>query len=271
MNEKTQLELIKKVHGNNAITALLYSAASIFQKTITEEVHFFPILFNTGTFATGKSKISETMQFLTGSKIQSFDFNQYIKENKANILVLREKSPITIFDDYIKGDDRTDALLKAVWDRVGFVRGTSSGKKAIETIEINSALVLNGHQESESSVLNYRFIWNEFSKNNFTYEEIQLFNQLQFLKDSNQIIPFDIEPVIHQTFKKSFISEYIISENYLKEVLPKTSSRIFHNYLVLIVVFDILKNIIEFPFSEKEMIAHFSESIKNQNNYLGIN
>jgi hypothetical protein len=267
MTQTAQLKLIKKVHGENAITAILYAAASKFKEIITREIHFFPILFNKGTFASGKTEISETMQSLTSSTMQSFDFSDFLSKKNPKVLKLQLNSPITVFEDYAQIDDKHDFFLKSVWDRVGYQRDTKSGSKEIEEIKINSALVLNSNQKPESIIVS-RFVWNEFSKNNYTKEEIKNFEDLQYLKKQLLLKPFHFNSSQKKLFKQCFSNEYIISRHYLHENLPRTYQRILDNYLVLIVTYDILKNYVDFPFKEKEMYAHFCSSIRIQNNFL---
>ncbi|MBS7234287.1 DNA primase, partial [Flavobacterium psychroterrae] len=76
------------------------------------------------------------------------------------------------------GDKQLDGILKGIWDRNGYKRGTLDSHVSTETVPILSSLILTGNHSPDDEALITRLLWLDMSKNTFTDDEVKKYDEL---------------------------------------------------------------------------------------------
>ncbi|MEO6176517.1 MAG: toprim domain-containing protein [Flavobacterium circumlabens] len=256
---ETYLSKMFEVHGINSISAMLFTISSIFQDIIEEEIKGFPILFLHGETSSGKDQLANCCQSFFGKPQSAINVEGGVSTAKAHIRELAQFSNIiSQFSEYKNGDKQLDGMLKGIWDRNGYKRGTLESNSSTETIPILSSLILTGNHSPDDKALISRLLWIDMSKNVFTDEERQKYNELHDMTEKG-ISSFTNDLLQYRSvFKDSFKSKFRLYKTSIEAQMPPSSpSRISTNFGVLGATYEIFKDFIIFPFSYKELIRHF--------------
>lgn len=257
------------VHRNHSITAMLFTFASFFQDIIIDEINGFPILFLQGKASSGKDQLSLCCQSFYGKPQASINVEAGVSTAKAHIREFAQFSNgICQFSEYKNGDKQLDGILKGIWDRNGYKRGTIESSVATESVPILSSLILTSNYFPDDEPLITRLLWLDMNKNEFSAEEINRYNELADITTKG-ISSYGDEIIKHRAlFLANFKSIYRNNKEYLSGLTPTAPSRISTNYAVLMATFEILNKKIKFPFTYNEMLQHFIKSIEFQLNKI---
>lgn len=258
---------VLKVHRDHAISGLLFGMASLFQDIAVEENGNFPILFLYGPGGTGKDELAYIIQSFTGLPQIPINLEGGASTLKAKIIELAQfKNGISQLSEYKRGDDKVDGTIKAIWDRVGYKRGSIESRIAIDTVDIESSVILTGNEYPNKEPIIIRTIWNEMTKNQFSKEEMEAFDELNDMTQkgisgySNQLLQY------RMIYKEHFSKKYRFWKGLLKQHFPDVAGRIHSNLSVLATTYQIFRDEanVAFPFSQSDMIDHFRKGIEHQ-------
>jgi DNA primase catalytic core len=258
---------VLKVHRDHAISGLLFGMASLFQDIAVEENGNFPILFLYGPGGTGKDELAYIVQSFTGLPQIPINLEGGASTLKAKIIELAQfKNGISQLSEYKRGDDKVDGTIKAIWDRVGYKRGSIESRIAIDTVDIESSVILTGNEYPNKEPIIIRTIWNEMTKNQFTKEEMEAFDELNDMTQkgisgySHQLLQY------RMIYKEHFSKKYRFWKGLLKQHFPDVAGRIHSNLSVLATTYQIFRDEanVAFPFSQNDMIDHFRKGIEYQ-------
>lgn len=258
---------VLKVHRDHAISGLLFGMASLFQDIAVDENGNFPILFLYGPGGTGKDELAYIIQSFTGLPQIPINLEGGASTLKAKIIELAQfKNGISQLSEYKRGDDKVDGTLKSIWDRVGYKRGNIESRIGIDTVDIESSVILTGNEYPNKEPVLIRLIFNEMTKNVFSAEEMKDFDELNDMTQkgisgySNHLMKF------RQAYKDGFSKGYRSWKGILKERFPTVAGRIISNLAVLSTTYEIFRDKAEirFPFSQNDMMDHFERGIDHQ-------
>lgn len=258
---------VLKVHRDHAISGLLFGMASLFQDIAVEENGNFPILFLYGPGGTGKDELAYIIQSFTGLPQIPINLEGGASTLKAKIIELAQfKNGISQLSEYKRGDDKVDGTIKAIWDRVGYKRGSIESRIAIDTVDIESSVILTGNEYPNKEPIIIRMVWNEMTKNQFSTEEMVEFDELNDMTQkgisgySNYLMQF------RTVYKEHFSKKYRFWKGLLKQHFPDVAGRIHSNLSVLATTYQIFRDEanVSFPFSQNDMIDHFRRGIEYQ-------
>lgn len=252
-----------KVHGNHAINGILFSIASAFQDIVVNTLGSFPIFFMYGPGSTGKDQLAEACQSFFGVPQTAINLEGNASTLKAKIREFAQFSnSIGHLSEYKKV--LFDGILKGLWDRRGYKRGTIESHVGTETIPILSSVILTGNEFPDSEPLIMRLIWNEMTKNEFTAEEDKNFQELQDITKGGISSLMDDLIKKRGLFEENFKEKYrMFSKNFGAQVLG-SKSRMIQNMSVLGATYEIFKDTVQFPFTFLEMTDHFKECMNIQ-------
>lgn len=256
---ESYLSKMFEVHGINSISAMLFTISSIFQDVIEEEIKGFPILFLHGETSSGKDQLANCCQSFFGKPQSAINVEGGVSTAKAHIRELAQFSNIiSQFSEYKNGDKQLDGMLKGIWDRNGYKRGTLESNSSTETIPILSSLILTGNHSPDDKALISRLLWIDMSKNVFSDEERQKYNELHDMTEKG-ISSFTDELLQYRTlFKDSFKTKFRLYKTSIEAQMPPSSpSRISTNFGVLGAAYEIFKEHIIFPFTYPVLMQHF--------------
>ena len=256
-----------KVHRSHAITAILFGIGAFYQDIIVAGTGFYPLLFLYGPASTGKDNLCEAVQSLMGIPQTAIQLEGGASTIKAQIREFSQFSNgISQLSEYKRGNPQIDGVLKGLWDRRGYKRGTIESPVATEEVPILSATILTGNDCPDAEALITRLLWEEMKQQEFDDEAKIQYNLLKDMckKGISGMADFFIHK--RDFFADKFLETYREAKrNFTKgEVFKNVPSRITDNLSVLRAVFNIFKNDWIFPFTEEEMLAHFEIMVDSQ-------
>ena len=256
-----------KVHRSHAITAILFGIGAFYQDIIVSGTGFYPLLFLYGPASTGKDNLCEAVQSLMGIPQTAIQLEGGASTIKAQIREFSQFSNgISQLSEYKRGNPQIDGVLKGLWDRRGYKRGTIESPVATEEVPILSATILTGNDSPDAEALITRLLWEEMKQQEFDDEAKKQYNVLKDMckKGISGMADFFIHK--RDFFADKFLETYREAKrNFTKgELFKNVPSRITDNLSVLRAVFNIFKNDWIFPFTEEEMLAHFEIMVDSQ-------
>lgn len=263
VNFQTYVAQMIKVHRDHAISAVLFSIASIFQDIIVKQNGSFPLMFLYGPGSSGKDQLADCMQSFFGVPQTAINLEGNASTIKAKIREFAQFSnSIGHLSEYLRGDH--DGILKGLWDRRGYKRGNIESHVGTETIPIISSVILTGNEYPDSEPLIMRVFWNEMEKNQFNDDEMKEFDKLKDMTNTG-ISSFTEKILQHRDlFNNQFQNKYRGFKDSFAVRVPDAKSRMIQNTAVLGATYQIFKDILDFPFSFVEMENHFISSVVKQ-------
>lgn len=256
-----------EVHREHAITGILFSVASMFQDIVVDELSNFPIMFLYGPANTGKDQLIECCQSFFGKPQEAINLEGGASTAKAQLRELAQYSNLmTHLSEYKRGDAKLDGMLKGMWDRRGYKRGTIDSHVSSEAIPVLSSVFLTGNDYPDQDALITRLVWEEMTKQDFSVEEMRLYEQLRDMTKSG-ISHLTVQILNHrESFGRKFKSSFSRVSKEMKGELAMASkqSRIISNLSVLAATWDVLKDDLDFPFAWHDMINHFRSIVDRQ-------
>lgn len=256
------------VHRGHAITGILFTIASIFQDVVINKTGAgFPIPFLYGPPSTGKDQLIECCQSFFGKPQEAISLESGTSTDKAQIREFAQfQNMIGHLSEYKRGNPKVDGMLKALWDRRGYKRGTIDSHVGSESIPILSSTFLTGNDYPDNDALITRVIWEEMTKGDFSPEEIKMYDQLKDMTNQG-ISHFTVEILQHrEKWETLFKETYRRVVKTIKQDMGMlaTQARIIHNNAVLGATYELMKDDLQFPFSWGDFMSHAKESIDRQ-------
>jgi 5S rRNA maturation endonuclease (ribonuclease M5) len=255
----TYLSKMFEVHRNNAISAILFTVASIFQDIVVDELKAFPILFLHGKASSGKDQLANCCQSFFGKPQSAINIEGGASTLKAHIREFAQfVNIICQFSEYKNGDKQLDGILKGIWDRNGYKRGTLDSHVSTETVPILSSLILTGNHSPDDEALITRLLWLDMSKNTFTEDEVKKYDELADMTEKG-ISSFTDDLLKERSrFLTDFKTKFRLYKTSISAKMPIGSpSRFSTNFAILGATYDIFKDTILFPFTAVQMMEHF--------------
>jgi DNA primase len=259
-----------QVYGDNGLIAISYIFAAVFRDVVFEYLRFFPHFFLFGPPQSGKSAISESIQYLFGwpqSPINleagSTAVGSFRKlEQIANAVVA-----VNEYKNLI--DPKLIGMLKAAYDNQGRETGVMSNDTRTKTSKIRSALMIAGQDlPTNDAALFSRVVPIEFIKrDSYTDDEKTAFEDLQTMQKPG-LTSVLIEILKHRKyFKENFATKHREVVRELKknfESNPATERSIL-NYAILLASYRILSEKLNMPCMA---IEYQRTIIDNMNEYV---
>ena len=262
---------VYKVHREHAITGILFGVASLFQDIVVNYTGFFPILFYFGPASTGKDNLGEAIQSLLGIPQTAIQLEGGASTIKAQIREFSQfNNGISQLSEYKRGNPQLDGVLKGLWDRRGYKRGSLESRVATDEIPILSSTILTGNDYPDAEALITRCLWEEMKVQEFDDSAKDNYNKLKDIikKGVSGISDFFINK--RHYFEELFLESYRANVNLLNDLdqFKDTTSRIISNLSVLLSVYHLFEKENFFPFKQSEIIAHFAKMVDNQKRKL---
>lgn len=262
---------VYQVHREHAITGILFGISSIFQDIVVNNTGFFPILFYFGPASTGKDNLCEAIQSLLGIPQTAIQLEGGASTIKAQIREFSQfNNGISQLSEYKRGNPQLDGVLKGLWDRRGYKRGSLESRVATDEIPILSSTLLTGNDYPDAEALITRCLWEEMKVQEFDDKAKQEYNKLKDLikKGISSISDFFIHKRLY--FEELFLDTYRANINLLNDLdqFKNTTSRIIGNLGVLLTVYQLFEKENFFPFKQSEIVAHFAQMVDNQKRKL---
>lgn len=260
-----------QVHRKHAIIGILFGIASLYQDIIVNATGFFPILFYFGPASTGKDNLAEAIQSLLGTPQTAIQLEGGASTIKAQIREFAQfNNGISQLSEYKRGNPQLDGLLKGLWDRRGYKRGSMESRVATDEIPILSSTILTGNDYPDAEALITRLLWEEMKVQEFDEKAKEEYNKLKDIikKGVSGLSDYFIDKRLY--FEELFLENYRANVRLLNDLeqFTETTSRIISNLAVLLSTFQLFERENFFPFGQAEVINHFAEMVDNQKRKL---
>ena len=261
------LKQLYKVHRGHAITGILFGIGSLFQDIVVSCTGFFPILFYFGPASTGKDNICEAIQSFVGQPQTAIQLEGSASTIKAQIREFAQFSNgISQLSEYKRGNPQVDGIIKGLWDRRGYKRGSIESKVAVDEVPIISSTLLTGNDSPDAEALITRLIWEEMKVQEFSDEAKASYNKLKDM--CRRGVSGISDWLLHKraVFQEHFLEVYREKKRLLseREAIKGVPVRMIDNLAVLYAVYGIFEREGIFPFWQEEMERHFDALIENQ-------
>ena len=267
INFSSFLMQVYKVHREHTISAILYGFTCLFRDVVIEKLNRFPILFLCGPGGTGKDELIEIVQGLTGIPQSPINLEANISTAKGAVRSTAQfRNGISLLSEYKRGNREHDGMLKQFYDNIGYTKGNLDSHISTDYVPIESGVILTGNDFPDVEPLIQRLVWNEMSKNIFNSDELKEFDKLKdMMRDGMSGYAHEI-----LRHRKAIVEDLDkVQRNWkqiLKETFPEAKERMIANMSILASFYQILrdKQIVQFPFTQHDMIQHFREGVNNQ-------
>jgi len=261
------LKQLYKVHRGHAITGILFGIGSLFQDIVVSCTGFFPILFYFGPASTGKDNICEAIQSFVGQPQTAIQLEGSASTIKAQIREFAQFSNgISQLSEYKRGNPQVDGIIKGLWDRRGYKRGSIESKVAVDEVPIISSTLLTGNDSPDAEALITRLIWEEMKVQEFSDEAKASYNKLKDM--CRRGVSGLSDWLLHKraVFQEHFLEVYREKKRLLseREAIKGVPVRMIDNLAVLYAVYGIFEREGIFPFWQEDMERHFDSLIENQ-------
>ena len=261
------LKQLYKVHRGHAITGILFGIGSLFQDIVVSCTGFFPILFYFGPASTGKDNICEAIQSFVGQPQTAIQLEGSASTIKAQIREFAQFSNgISQLSEYKRGNPQVDGIIKGLWDRRGYKRGSIESKVAVDEVPIISSTLLTGNDSPDAEALITRLIWEEMKVQEFSDEAKASYNKLKDM--CRRGVSGISDWLLHKraVFQEHFLEVYREKKRLLseREAIRGVPVRMIDNLAVLYAVYGIFEREGIFPFWQEDMERHFDSLIENQ-------
>lgn len=261
------LKQLYKVHRGHAITGILFGIGSLFQDIVVSCTGFFPILFYFGPASTGKDNICEAIQSFVGQPQTAIQLEGSASTIKAQIREFAQFSNgISQLSEYKRGNPQVDGIIKGLWDRRGYKRGSIESRVAVDEVPIISSTLLTGNDSPDAEALITRLIWEEMKVQEFSEEAKAAYNKLKDM--CRRGVSGISDWLLHKraVFQEHFLEVYREKKRLLseREAIKGVPVRMIDNLAVLYAVYGIFEREGIFPFWQEDMERHFDALIENQ-------
>ncbi len=263
------LSQIHIVHREFGIVGMLFAFASAHQDLITQTSTGFPIFFLCGPPSTGKDQLFSCIKRMFG--LTETDFINLENEQstgKAQIRSFAELSNMVVhLSEFTNANPKTTGLLKGLWDRGGYKRGTIDSNVSTDTVPILSSVLLTGNESPVDDAVLTRLLYGEMDKNRFNDTEKAAYDKLQEMNMSG-ITEFMQKVIWYRPeFESKFPGKFKMYKKMLaaREAFEGVVDRVATNFAILGATYEILKdtNDIVFPFTFGQMVEVFDKMVLN--------
>jgi len=246
---------LMKVHRKHSMNALLFTIGTYFSDLIYSRVSCFPILFLYGEASTGKDNLIEACQSFFGEPQSALTMTGKANTDKAKIRKFAQfRNMIVHMSEYTRGMSDVDQMLKSIWDRRGYERGTIDSAVGTESVSIESTLMFTGNEYPDNDALITRILAEEMNKDTFTQDEKEEYEKLKdMVQDGYSYLSTDILAE-RKNFEKNFRKTYKETGAELKVLLKHISlaDRMIQNAAVLGSVYKLMSKRLHFPFTYED-------------------
>ena len=265
------------VFGEKGTTGILFNFGALFRDLFLTHYDSFPLLGGFGEKDSGKSGFGKILQNFFYYRLPPIDLTQTTHVGLSRRLS-RNTNTVQFGDEYQDKTVKEEVgnLLMGAWNGIGREKGKGLGTTRTSLDKINSAVYYAGQfmPTFKENALATRTISQFFQTKNFSPEEKTNFNKLLNWTNSG-ISSLVVDVVQHRAyFEKRLPLVHSETERNLKELLKNEQyqERIFGNVSMLFTTYSILKDKIDFPFTEAEveklcihLIINNSEQIADSN------
>lgn len=270
---KDYSKLFCDVHGDNGRIGLLYYVSCLFRDIVFDRFRCFPHLFLFGPPQTGKSTMAWSMSYLFGHARPPFALNTGTSVGFYKHFA-EFKNAVVWFDEYLNSIDwgRVQSL-KTAYDGNGHTKSDMTKDNRNKSIPVSSGCIVSGQElPTADNALFTRCILLQYDRTDFSQEERYRLDSFHLRGKNLEFGHITAELSVYRDIvEKNFFEIYNTQFDVLKSSFSKhgIDDRLVKNISVLISMYEVLKDVIEFPFTQDEIRLTASTMLRKQNALIG--
>jgi len=265
-------KLFCDVHGDNGRIGLLYYISCLFRDIVFDRFRCFPHLFLFGPPQTGKSTMAWSMSYLFGHARPPFALNTGTSVGFYKHFA-EFRNAVVWFDEYLNSIDwgRVQSL-KTAYDGNGHTKSDMTKDNRNKSIPVSSGCIVSGQELPTADIALFtRCILLQYDKTEFSQEERQRLDSFHLRGKNLDFGHITAELSVHRDIvEKTFFDIYNTQFDVLKSSFSKhgIDDRLVKNISVLLSMFEVLKDLIDFPFTQEEIRQTASNMLRKQNSLI---
>lgn len=269
-------DLVVKTYGSKSIIAILFYIGSIYRDVIMKHLQRFPILNLFGPPGAGKGQLAETVMSMFGIK------QDQIMLGGASTVVGFMRKFAQLINAVVWLDEYKNNLpikfiesFKNIYDGKGYERGKKSNDFTTESTPIYSSAILSGQEMPTIEIaLFMRCIMIAFEDGKFSNDQRMAFQTLKNEYESHGLSYITASlSTYRQMVQDNFMNRYqIVFKQTINDVANvEVDDRMIMNISILLTMYQLFKDIVEFPFSYKEAKTFMIDNMLQQHAILAGN
>lgn len=255
---RTWSQQVYKVHREHGMVGLVFTVSSLFSDHIFKVANGFPLFYLYGEASTGKGELVRCLQTLYGHAQESISLTGKANTDKGKMRMFAELNGVPLFLDEYRNSlpEEMFEMLKAIWDRRGYRRGTIESDFGTEQVPVRCpAFMAGNYYPNQDDALLTSLIVDEMTKNSFSVDEKREFNRLKDMMDDgySRII---VELIRHRrTFEQQYQDAFRQTKQDLSDAigLKVTADRMITNAAVLLSTYRVLQDAMPWPFTYNQL------------------
>lgn len=259
--------LVYQTFGINGAIGISYVIACLFRDIIFTELRFFPFVFLFGQYGTGKTSFIESILSLLGSFTIGTDLSNVTTSGLSRETSQRINSVFYFKEFTIKNAEIANPFILNAYDGSGRTIGEKTTTNKTKKFLPQSGAFFDGNYlPIQKDAVFSRLIVLKFEENNFSAIQKEFFNTLKEQKEKglSQIVKEILqhrrhfEARLRQVFKKHLRDLDNMTE------YNAIQSRLKNHTALLISVYDVMSEVICFPFGAHELIRSVISYMESQ-------
>lgn len=261
--------LMRQVHGENAITGILYICSCFIRDVIFDRLdNMFPHLSFFGLPGSGKNQLAASLMAIFGKYRPPVHI-----VNATDAAFFRRIAQLRCgcawYDEYSNNvDHKRVEALKQFADGTGRSRAQVDNPNRTTSTAVNAGCIISGQQQPTADVALFtRCISLSFSNTEFSIESKERHARLKKIEQEGLLT--GLAAMLHNLrghMSDHFLLEFDATYTRFQELLQGNSimDRIVRSYTAMLTTYRLLKDKIQFAFTEAEVEAILVKSILTQ-------
>lgn len=261
--------LMRQVHGDNAVTGILYLCSCFIREKIYERLdNMFPHLNFFGLPGSGKNQLAASLTAVFGKYRQPVHI---VNATDAAFFrrIAQVRNGLAWYDEYSNNvEHKRVEALKQFADGTGRSRATIDNPNRTVSSQVNAGVILSGQQQPTADVALFtRCISLNFNATEFDVAAKERHQRLKKMEQDGRLTAF--AAMLHNQrthMLEHYSQEFEASYTRFQEMLAGSPvmDRIMRSYAAMLTTYRLLKDRIQFGFTEEEVEKILVSSILTQ-------
>lgn len=224
-------QMLYDAHKQYCIFPTCFAIASIFRDILFDELKFMPILYIKGVRGSGKSSIIRNLTAIFGKPQREVSLKGNQNTPKSMARMMNQKSNALVWLDEYHNDiiGNVQGMLQSMYDGAGYQKASFSNDNKVDTVDVQSSLVLTSNYLPENEIFYTRTILVQANETHKTQEQREAYKTLIELERGG-LSQVCAELLQYRTLiEKRFKDMYNVLFSYFFNQLPGVDTRFLDN------------------------------------------
>lgn len=224
-------QMLYDAHKHYCIFPTCFAIASIFRDILFDELKFMPILYVKGVRGSGKSSIIRNLTSIFGKPQREVSLKGNQNTPKSMARMMNQKSNALVWLDEYHNDiiGNVQGMLQSMYDGAGYQKASFSNDNKVDTVDVQSSLVLTSNYLPENEIFYTRTILVQANETQKTTQQRDAYKALIELERGG-LSQICVEILQYRTLiERRFKEMYDALFSYFFNELPGVDTRFLDN------------------------------------------